>query len=326
MAAEAVVGIPPQGPNTNAVNRRLEHLDVGRWFAMLSLSAGVRTVLQHPLNVAAARKRVLRDDTTVRKVLSDIRAISGIRGLFRGVGAAICGNILGEVCHLGMFEVMRQKFQFGSHAANDAAAGLTGDSFAVFFYAPFGMVCNRQMTAGLGLAEGVKQESLGGTVKTIIDKKGLLGMYTGVSASFLLVPASAVWWSLYGTIKHMMYAMSRPFLDNNASSSLVSLRDRVMSSEDNVVINAVAAATTSAFVTVMFNPVVVLRTRLQVYDGNAMLNKRGKIRYVIKDLLQKEGWKALFKGAAVNVGVAVTDGILFSQVYELTRLGADITK
>jgi len=109
---------------TTALTRNIEHLDQLRWMQAIALSAVVRTTLQHPLNVAAARKRVHRDYVPLRAVLAEGYAAggggvaAGIRALYRGLGVCIVGNVIGECLYLGALEHTRHRVPLESSVAD----------------------------------------------------------------------------------------------------------------------------------------------------------------------------------------------------------------
>jgi hypothetical protein len=90
----------------------------------------------------------------------------------------------------------------------------------------------------------------------------------------------------------------------------------VTSSTDNFVANSIASWGASAIAAFVFNPYVVVRTRLQT-DHTASL------RSVMRDLFVKQnpakGVRSLFQGVAVTAGSAIIDGWLMSTTYEYAK-------
>eukprot|EP00672_Neobodo_designis_P025690 CAMPEP_0174844270 /NCGR_PEP_ID=MMETSP1114-20130205/11002_1 /TAXON_ID=312471 /ORGANISM="Neobodo designis, Strain CCAP 1951/1" /LENGTH=330 /DNA_ID=CAMNT_0016078505 /DNA_START=30 /DNA_END=1019 /DNA_ORIENTATION=+ len=310
---------------TTALTRNIEHLDQLRWMQAIALSAMVRTTLQHPLNVAAARKRVHRDYVPLRTVLAEGYSAGGTRALYRGLGVCIAGNVIGECLYLGALEHTRHRLPFESTVVRDALGGAAGDAASLVVCTPFAVVCNRQMTAGYGMASKNVYESVPRTVARLArsEQGALRSLYAGFAASLYVLPASGVWWGSYGVFKEGLYAAAGgPLLAIAESSSKQSL----LSATDNPAINGCAGVLAALATATVTNPFNVVRTRMQVGTGDAAvagessaLLRRSKIARVCADLVRNEGYGAFLKGLRVNAAVAAFDGLLFSSVYELTK-------
>jgi hypothetical protein len=343
---------------TTSLTRSLRHLDMLTWMTYIALSAAVRTVLQHPLNLATARRRVHRDNNvTVRGVLRDtyneafrasaqssaaVRRARAVRAMYRGLGVAIVGNVVGECAYLGTLEVIREHFPVEHATVRDGIGGASGDALSLVLCTPLSVLCNRQMTAGVGMAADNKYEGAAASARTVVGsgaQRRLRGLYAGFGASLYVLPASATWWMSYGAVKHAMYGAVVSVAGANngdqqaGASGIVSF---LSSSEDNPLLNGAAGATASLVTVGVFNPFTVVRTRLQVLAGSPALAAselehagtwygRSATLRVCADLLRHEGPRAFWKGTSANVLMAVVDGIIFSNVYELTKWYSDHT-
>jgi hypothetical protein len=99
----------------------------------------------------------------------------------------------------------------------------------------------------------------------------------------------------------------------------------LLSPHDNPVINGLAGVAASTVTTTVYNPVMVVRTRLQTAQASAGgISSRVRIGSICSELLRGEGWRGFFKGTTVNVGIAVVDGLLFAFLYEFTKLSSDV--
>lgn len=335
---------------TSAVNRNLRDLNVPTWFSMLAISATVRTAVLQPLNIALARQRTQTGTVTpTRTILGEMFSNGGVRNIYRGFGAMLAGNIIGEVVYLGVLEEVKYALERNgvTQAQRDAAGGVSGDLAAFALCTPLGVVATRQMTAGFGMAEGNKYQSASavargmwnnGTSATVVHRVG--NLYPGALASLMMVPASGVWWALYGQTKNVYYSalekldvlhdektVAHKALDSSphpgAAFQVLLSSNWFMSSKDNPLVNGAAGITASALTALLYNPVTVVRTRLMVETSSdhavTALWKRGR------DLVANEGVRGFYKGARVNVVASVLEGLLFSTAYELTKLSSDIT-
>ena len=134
-----------------------------------------------------------------------------------------------------------------------------------------------------------------------------------------------------------------------------------LSSTDNPILNGFAGVLATLITTVAYNPVSVLRTRLQAlppppprtassslpssssYPSSSSASaaavvgasasafaaavRRGpggtRAGALARDLIAREGYRGFFKGALTNASVSVVDGLLFATLYELTKYGSD---
>lgn len=185
---------------------------------------------------------------------------------------------------------------------------------------------------------------------------GFRGVYQGVSAGLLRIPSSGCWWAVYTKSKEQLYTVAEPVLHrrleraNHEAEGAGEGRRRpfwrqnwFLSPTDNPLLNALAGIVASVCTTVLFNPIAVIQTRQQALlpgywreRGASRFAKRNstlsrltryvpfrRVSVIALDLFKKEGVRGFFKGASANVGVAVLDGVIFSLLFELTKLGSD---
>ncbi|EKG02739.1 mitochondrial carrier protein, putative [Trypanosoma cruzi] len=367
--------LPSESLSTNAVNRSLSDLHTPTWFVLLGLSSGLRTLLLHPLNLAISRKRMMAESRPppVMQILSQayrgeaktspLNPTKGVRAIYRGFGVALIGNLFGEVAYLHTLELVREEleskpsalqgasssqgldFNASSHAA--AAGGLAGGLISLLITTPMSVVCNRQLTAGYGMASGYTYCSAWATGREVSGlyrktnesflrrgKYALRGFYAGLLPGIAALPEYAVWWALYSKTKVVLYTLFEPTLsrwererDANDSIRPFWRQNWLLSPTDNPALNAAAGMLASSITTVVFNPLDVIHTRLQVLPlerhGKAKGVPFARVYNLVDSLIRKEGWRGLFKGASANVSASVLDGVFFSLFFELTKLGSD---
>ena len=340
---------------TTAVSRSLSDLHQPMWLVMIASSAGIRTLLQHPLNIAIARKRVLVEPTSIQHILSKLMFADNsagvtrcIRNVYRGCGITVLGNVVGEVSYLWTLERTRYELREHHSLQADATAGLVGDAASILLVTPLAIVANRQMTAGVGMSSSNEYTTAAGTLKKMWGDPAstsvyqrVRGMYVGFSASCAMIPASAVWWSSYGQLKRTYYSMfshlfqqreehlvmvDTPAAGGGSGVFLVNpvgvlLRENWLSSAtDNPLLNGMAGVSASMLTAVVYNPVNVVRTRLQVSSSG-----QRSITRICKALWRNEGLLGFFKGTGATVATSVVDGLLFSTMYEFTKLSTDLS-
>ncbi|GET87811.1 hypothetical protein, conserved [Leishmania tarentolae] len=255
--------LPASGSlSTNAVTRNFSDLHAPTWFALLSANIGARTFLFHPIQLAISRKRVTREGTPPT-VIGLVKASyrgghtsaygatcskgqydfgkGGIRGCYRGVGAALLCNLLGETSYLFTLEAMKEYVEasspkhaeanvFAASSYSAAVGAMCGDLVALLLVSPLVIVCNRQMTAGYSMASTNSYMSVPQTFRTVWGlhqtkdvtagrvwpgervRCGLSGIYQGLSAGLLRIPSSGCWWGLYTKSKEALYVVAAPKL------------------------------------------------------------------------------------------------------------------
>ncbi|ORC92694.1 mitochondrial carrier protein [Trypanosoma theileri] len=299
--------------STNAVSRSLSDMHVPTWFGLLSMNIVFRTMLFHPLNLVISRKRVTKEGhppsvmSLARQAYRGEAATGtgpttkGIRALYRGFGAAIIGNLIGEVTYLHTMESVREYLEssspnsqkkdssegpnFNVNSFAVSSGGVMGELAAVLLVTPIVVVCNRQMTSGYGMTAGNTYRSAWGTAREVFGlyqqptgswlqtvRRGFRGLYSGLLPGIAGLPASGMWWALYSESKSMLYTLTQPTLarweqarvkNNQGQREAVWKQNFFLSPTDNPAINALAGMIASGATAVVFNPVDVLHTRLQ---------------------------------------------------------------
>eukprot|EP00796_Vickermania_ingenoplastis_P012606 gene12606-8642_t len=131
-------------------------------------------------------------------------------------------------------------------------------------------------------------------------------------------------------------------------------RNWLLSPRDNIALNALASAFSSCMTTMLVNPMSVMQIRLQAMphhdpksaaaasssagvgagsaaakkaaaaSGNSAMHrltrKRGGLISVASSIIRKEGFRGFFKGTSTNIGIAIMDGIVFSLLFEVTKM------
>lgn len=303
---------------TNAVNRGWSHMDQAMMLGSFAAMSTAYAVCNMPITVATTQQQCLRESLSLPRVLRSIYASHGVRGLYRGFSASLIGGVLSDQALFLTLEFLKENMPVESASSRHFFSGVASDCIATPVWIPFSVIVSRQITAGVGVASGIRYKNVFHTMHDVVAAHGWGGLFRGTLLSFTLVPISGLWWSLYGGLKEVAYA--------NAAS----LRPAALVSEeqwsltDNVAINSVVGSVTCCAVAVVSNPFMVLRTRMQVMEIPA--TARWRIAWIARDILRKDGVRGFFRGLGGSMALSAVSGIGFGAFYEGIKLLSDTTK
>ncbi|CAC9458611.1 putative carrier protein [Leishmania infantum JPCM5] len=321
---------PPLHEHTTSVNRSYSDLHQGAFLCYAFGLCALRTALQHPMNLALARKQTSAAANTMTTwgVLSHIFAHEGRwRGLLQGIGSLSMGCALSEVIYLCIFEWGREQVPIDGTATRDAISGYVADVMCRSVHIPLSIIAYRQMTASPS-----RRMNSWRTLQHMYSERGLRTVFAGFGTTLVVgCQWTAIWWAMYGRLKSFLYDTSGPHLQRLSEKSKASQRGGdaadsgwrlpswCISSDDNVLINGAASVTTSAATAVLFNPYLVVRTNLQVTPGATLWS-------VTRQLHRRRGFRGFYSGLLLSVNACVVDGVLASTSYEYAKLWADRTR
>ena len=163
----------------------------------------------------------------------------------------------------------------------NAAAAFASDGFTTMLMCPFAVVANRQMTAGFGLCKDIRYEGAMSVYRQLRRREGAMGLFRGLSASLMLAPCSALWWALYHPLRDgtMRMATTASSSSSGTGQLAVGLTPATATSPWRSSMRSVASApllhdavagyVTSVVVMTLFNPLMVIRLRMQVLSDSA---------------------------------------------------------
>lgn len=318
---------PPLHAHTTSVNRSYSDLHQGRFLCYAFGLCALRTALQHPMNLALARKQTCAaaNKLSTWGVLTRIYTREGQwRGLAQGIGALSLGCALSEVIYLCIFEWGREQVPVESAVTRDVVSGYAADVACRTVHIPLSIIAFRQMTA-----PPTRRLNAWGTLRHMYAERGLRTVFAGFGTTLVVgCQWTAMWWALYGQTKAALYGGAGPHLQQLAAADSAPASRRgaswrlpswVVSPEDNVLINGVASVTTSAATAVLFNPYLVVRTNLQVTRGATLWS-------VTQQLYRTRGLRGFYSGLLLSVNACVVDGAMASTSYEYAKLWADRTR
>jgi hypothetical protein len=276
---------------------------------------------------------------------------------------AMCGDLVALLLVSPLVIVCNRQMTAGySMAASNRYMNICQTLLAVwglYQQQPRQVLSSASPTASASTAlSGVKPPVAGFSVSRLGRvRRGFSGLYQGLSAGLLRIPSSGCWWGLYTKSKEAIYTVAAPtlsqweqeHLDTLAASPAATAaspasfwrQNWLLSPTDNPLLNAIAGILASVCTTLLFNPIAVIQTRQQSLPPHfwstasphgAATHRRTwktslpfrRVYHVANDLVRKEGLRGFFKGAPANISVAVMDGIIFTLLFEFTKLGSDV--
>jgi solute carrier family 25 (mitochondrial carnitine/acylcarnitine transporter), member 20/29 len=164
-------------------------------------------------------------------------------------------------------------------------------------------------------------------IKSIVRQHGIQGLYRGWCAtSWREVPAFGLYFAFYDILKdkvNTFLAEQVVGLDSSTTTTTTtSTGSMAMTSETNAhtwFASALAGGTTGALTWGLIYPIDIIKTRIQTSPWDTPLTER-RIVNVAQEIVQKHGWRHLFRGLNITLIRAFpVNGIIFP-VYEFTLM------
>uniref|UniRef100_A0A7S1QIH6 Mitochondrial carrier protein n=1 Tax=Neobodo designis TaxID=312471 RepID=A0A7S1QIH6_NEODS len=321
-----------EGEATNAVTRSYEHLQFGSFIGYCALFGAMRTVAYHPMSIALARKQGLADygnlsTTTILRRL--VRLEGGAAALSTGLLAMVLANSTSEAIYLGAFELLRFKLPIESDITRDAAAGYAGDAACRLVYTPMLLVSNKQMTQTAPIVDAAaagkrtvlprSENGIATVMRNVHATSGAAGFFRGLAPTITVGCSwSALWWAIYGQTKAVLYDHVAPRMPTPESRLGSHLPAALIDRKDNLLLNWTASIVTSGSTACVFNPFLVVRTRLQIDPQSTM-------RSVCRQVYREAGVAGFWKGTVLSIGACVFDGVMSVSCYEWAKILSDRT-
>ncbi|KPA81860.1 putative mitochondrial mitochondrial carrier protein (MCP19) [Leptomonas pyrrhocoris] len=319
----------PPPPLTSAVTRSWSDVDPRKLMMTFAATSFTYSFFGQPLFLIIARQQCSTTHVSARKVLRDVMQTHGLRGLYRGAGAAITGTVLSELVYYFVVEYWKEKLPLQEREWRSFGAGLLADLGSTPVFNPFAVISQVQMVAGCSFsAQGHNYMSAWGTTVTLVREQGVSCLLRGTVLTMVVAPLTGAWWFVYESFKRMAYGVA-PGVGARLSAVVPQTLQQCLphhctSTTDNVLVNAGVGAAASMVIGVVMNPIYVLRLRLQV--GKRIVGVRFPLWYIMSDVLRNEGARALWKGLGGNLLVGVVGGCAFGFTYEGAKEFSDITQ
>ncbi|KAE9590314.1 putative mitochondrial carrier protein [Lupinus albus] len=290
-----VLNITMSSSSTNSFGQaeiNWDKLDKTKFYVVgAGLFTGI-TVALYPVSVVKTRLQVASRDTVERNAFSVVKGLlktDGIPGLYKGFGTVITGAVPARIIFLTALETtkvaafrMLEPFKLSetSQAAlANGVAGMTSSLFAQSVFVPIDVVSQKLMVQGYS---GHTQYSGGLDVaRKVIKSDGIRGLYRGFGLSVMTYsPSSAVWWASYGSSQRFIWR----YLGNGKEGTPSVQNIMLVQAGGGIIAGATASCITT--------PLDTIKTRLQVMGHE----KRSSVKKVVKDLINEDGWKGLYRG------------------------------
>lgn len=316
---------------TTSVSRAYSDLDPAKFVLFSTVLCSLRTAVQHPLNLALARKQVCPNaaGASSLSVIQGILRTEGgfMKGLSTGMAAYVGGCAISEGLYLGAFEYLRENLPIANDPSREAASGYIADAGCRLVHIPLMVVAYRQMTTPF-TSHGSKQGAF--TVGTsVLREGGVKSLFAGLGMTLVIgCQWTAVWWAMYAELKKALYGSTLPSFLAPYHSRYVGtwaheehtwsryMLDGILSPTDNAFINASASAIASTSTAVVFNPFLVLRAKVQSQSNVSL-------RQAASQVYGQSGMRGFFRGTGLSISLCVVDGVLATTSYEYAKLWSE---
>ncbi len=271
-----------------------------------SLSGFLSRVLFHPIDTAKSRIQASVNNynykNTQEALIGTMRQ-SGVKGLYRGLGAALIGGIPGTCMYLTGYETCKAYMverNFSPFLAY-ICSGMFAEVFCCAIFVPVDVIKERLQVyqpplaaaASKGAPSTASSSSSSASVtytgsidafKKILRHEGIRGLYKGYFATiFSFGPYSSIFFLSNEKIKELI-------LTSTATPNTT----KEVSFSQSLLTSASAAAVASFLTT----PLDLVKLRMQINDKQLNL---GYFMQMMKDIYTKEGVKGLFRGGGARV-------------------------
>eukprot|EP00760_Papus_ankaliazontas_P002309 PhM_4_TR10944/c0_g3_i1/m.88522/K15121/SLC25A44; solute carrier family 25, member 44 len=320
----ATVATPSSSTSeVTALNRGWSDIDKSKWFAFTAGTTATWGALMHPMYFAATRRYTMEGSATSPssfRIIANQLSGSGVRGIYRGFFALTFGTASSEWVYNGILEYSKEVMPLEHVISRDFFAGALADFTSQVFYCPFGLIASRQMTAGHGVSKSSAVMSFPEHIRSIYRRDGIRGYWVGLGPSLMLFPSTGLWWGIFGEAKRQLYDRHAMLMWLYGPTVSAALPSAFTSDADNIVLNSIAGAFAGASITLLINPVWVLRARVQVAEDAACRS----LRYVIRDVWRTQGIAGFYRGTCVNASVYAMESAIYGTLYDLLKYMAQV--
>ncbi|CAM8997161.1 unnamed protein product [Rhodiola kirilowii] len=217
------------------------------------------------------------------KFLASIVRSEGAQGLYRGIGAMGLGAGPAHAVYFTVYEVCKERFggnKEGHHPVAHAAAGVVATTASDAVLTPMDVVKQRLQLPKSPYC-GVRD-----CMVRMSREEGVRAFYASYRTTVVMnAPFTAVHFSTYEALKKTL----GQFSPENAS-------------EERIVVHVTAGGAAGALASAVTTPLDVVKTRLQC-QGVCGADKfsNSSIGTAIRQIIAKEGWKALLQGLKPRV-------------------------
>ena len=255
------------------------------------MSGIVGLSVPYPFNVVRCLQQTQPETSpSVVKAMRHVARSQGVRGLYRGIGTALClygpATSLFYLSYINSHDALMR--WTGNEATSSFFAGMTANVFGTLLWTPMDNIIQRSW---------VSQKRPVTVIRDIYNRAGLGGFWRAYFATLgVWTPLCGVFFMAYEEILKLLGGFK--FFEDN---------------EHVGVFGASAAA--ASFAVLCTNPIDVCRTRYQIGTTVDWLS-------VAKKAIHSEGWKLLTIGLRARLLAIVPDMTVGISVFEVrtTRL------
>jgi hypothetical protein len=290
---------------------RFSKLNKFYYTALLSSFSLTTSLIFHPLTVLTVRQQAgaaitgdVYSQSSLPMNLSHTYRTLGVRGLFRGWLPIASMGMPSNVIYFNIIEITREKFQKSlrktfptwSSPVVDGVQAVGSSIIANFIslvpYVPAEVISSRlivQKRDGLGMT---------GISRAIYAEQGSRGFFRGFTASFYVnFVSGAQWWFMYSTCKRLG-------------------SENEVGKQHPVFVDAVSGLCAGMSSVLVSHPLDTIKTRIMT---NQQCSSKQAFWSVMKAVIQKEGFRALFRGLPPSLYQAALGSTLFATSYELIK-------
>lgn len=278
-----------------------------------------------PASLVKTRLQVGSETGATRDVFLKIARREGLRGFYKGFATASVGMVPAQCLYLTFYESLRDKpLPFAVPASMETqvqtfVAGAFSSMMSQMILNPNDVVSQRLMVQQQSASEGAKYKNARSAFMSLYHAEGIRGLYRGYFATIAVsAPSSALWWTVYMTLKPILLNTFCPLPPHIASSQekkktteeLVNARthSRVLEKA----LQGFAGLCSGVVAATLTNPLDVLKTRYQV-DVNA---KQTGLMTTLRVLLQEDGVRGLARGLPARILHTAPASVMSILVYE----------
>lgn len=274
------------------------------------LGGSAAMMMFYPLDFLRTRMHTLHQGSRTMPLRSarEIVQHEGLRGMYKGIGVSVVSHSLGWGLYLLTFRSAQQRVtELLGDRLSDSALEASGRDFLSACVAstitgavitPLHVLkTRRQLFDGHRLVNGLPAQPLPsgwGGVRAIVQREGWTAMFRGLGPQIVLTSNTTVQVTLYEWFRRNCFT-------NHDDPSPLQV--------------AMASAFSKAVACCLFNPLEVVRTRLQ--DQRNHGNREYKSMWVgLQTIWRSEGLLGMYRGLPVNVARVIPSTVMAFVLYE----------
>ncbi|XP_049849254.1 uncharacterized protein LOC126318303 [Schistocerca gregaria] len=300
------------------VQTPFKDLHLPTFFSLGACFYMLEQVITHPTEVIRTRLQVERHIRSSWILVMSLVREAGWRGLYPGFWPTVVGHMPGSGVYLFSYSYMKDRLQQIEDRRSSNVDGrqaswvsftsaAVSDTISILLTCPVDVVVQRLYIRS---PEVSRTRSVMSICRGIWRQHGLRGFYLGSGLTFVnYVPASAIWWTMYENLKAVFSRLVESRRRKEASDSFVAHKHSSAS--------MLAGGVSGAVVTLLTNPLDVVKTRIQVEETGLQraVDRQSALR-VIRNLYKVEGVAGFMKGLGPRIYLWIFFSVYSAMAYE----------